>query len=462
MDDWNPYLVRRLPATLGVLAGVFTGIAALVVAGSAVETGSADTTSAVVEATHVPALLTRAGEHVELRYDAYCIELESEDAEASCDLSGAVFIRAGSAGRFRELPLRDDESSSQLVARVPDDIASSPRGFTYYAEIGATSGRATTTLPSGGASAPHQSLPLVSPVAIDLGRHEFGATARATARIAEIAWGDGADEAALEHGRNLTPIGASSFDVDPSGSIVLLDQANRRILRWGSGSRTPTRIPLSIAGQLADVSLGPDGSVHVLESVSEPGRTPLVRRFDSYGRALGTIGTAERTSSQIRQGPTGPVVLQQPSGQWMPVMSAGKPVAPEIQRRRGRAGRPLRGGGEIVVLRVDNEVRVAVVGSSEVRRSWRIASETALAEVQLADVLGDRVVLVVRVYEDAADEFVALVLDEDGLRSRVSLEAADWAETTPLGRFRLVSGSLYQLGSTPAGAFVDRFDLEVG
>jgi len=462
MDDWNPYLVRRLPATFGVLAGVLTGAAAFVAAGSAVESGRADTTAVVVEATHVPALLTQAGERVELRYDAYCIELENEDAESSCDLSGTVYIRAGAAGRFRELPLRGDGGASQLVARVPDDIASSPRGFTYYAEIAASSGQAATTLPSGGAAAPHQSLPLGSPVTIDLGRHEFGTTVHADERVAEVAWGEGAEQAGLEHGRNLTPTGASAFDVDPSGSVVLLDQANRRIFRWRSGTRAPTRIPLSIAGQLADVSLAPDGSMHVLESVSEPGRTPLVRRFDPYGRTLQKIETAERTSSQIRQGPTGPVVLQQPSGQWMPVMSAGTPIAAEIQRRRGRAGRPIRGGGEIVVLRVDNEIRVAVVGSSGARRTWRIVSKTMLAEVQLADVLGDQVVLVARVYDDAADEFVALVLGDDGLVSRVALDAADLAEIAPLGLFKLAGGWLYQLGSTPAGAFVDRFDLGVG
>ena len=59
------------------------------------------------------------------------------------------------------------------------------------------------------------------------------------------------------------------------------------------------------------------------------------------------------------------------------------------------------------------------------------------------------------------DEFVALVLGDKGLVRQISLASADWAETAPLGRFRLVGRSLYQLGSTPTGAFVDRFDLEV-
>lgn len=53
-----------------------------------------------------------------------------------------------------------------------------------------------------------------------------------------------------------------------------------------------------------------------------------------------------------------------------------------------------------------------------------------------------------------------LVLDEDGVRRSLSLDSADWAETSPLSRFRLVGSELFQLGSTPAGVFVDRFDLE--
>jgi hypothetical protein len=309
--------------------------------------------------------------------------------------------------------------------------------------------------------APHQSLPLGRAIEIDLGRHRFGDPSPADERVAEIGWGDGQNEAGLEQGRSLTPIGASAFDVDPSGVIVLLDQAHRRVLRWRNGSGTPTRIPLAIAGTLADMSLAPDDTIYVLESVNRVGRTPLVRRFDSYGGELEPTEIAERTSSQIRQGPSGPVVLQQPSGQWMPIAYAGSPVGPEIQRRRGRSGRPLRGGGEVVVLRRGNEIRVALAGPAGVRRSWRITSETALAEVQLAEPFGQNFVLVVRVLTDDEDEFVALVLDDEGLIQRITLDSADWAETAPLGRFRLVGHSLYQLGSTPTGAFVDRFDLEV-
>jgi hypothetical protein len=461
MDDrWNA-LGGRLVATIGLLAGALAGAAAFVVVGSAVAQRGADSNGPFVEATHLPPLLTAEGEPVDLSYDTYCIDSQSEEAEGSCALTGSVFIRPGAKGQFRELPLLSDGTAGRLVAQVPETIASSRTGFTYYAEIKAESGRASVTLPAGGASAPHQSLPLGRAIEIDLGRHRFGEPSPADERVAEIGWGDGQSEAGLEQGRNLTPIGASAFDIDPSGVVVLLDQAHRRVLRWRNGSGKPTRIPVAIAGTLADMSLAPDGTIYVLESVNRLGRTPLVRRFDSYGEELEPTEIAERTSSQIRQGPSGPVVLQQPSGQWMPIAFAGSPVGPEIQRRRGRSGRPLRGGGEVVVLRRGNEIRVALAGPAGVRRSWRITSETALAEVQLAEPFGQNLVLVVRVLTDDVDEFVALVLDNEGLIQRISLDSADWAETAPLGRFRLVGHSLYQLGSTPTGAFVDRFDLEV-
>ena len=59
------------------------------------------------------------------------------------------------------------------------------------------------------------------------------------------------------------------------------------------------------------------------------------------------------------------------------------------------------------------------------------------------------------------DEFVVLVLDRNGLVERFVVDSAEWAEASALGRFRLVGSSMYRLGSSPAGAFIDRFDLEV-
>ena len=123
-------------------------------------------------------------------------------------------------------------------------------------------------------------------------------------------------------------------------------------------------------------------------------------------------------------------------------------------------GRPVKNGDLVIVFRTESEVRAALVDPlRRQRRAWRITSDTSLAEVQLAEPVGPRLVLVTRVYSDSADEFEVIVLGAQGLVRRFSVDSVDWAETAPLARFRLVGGSLYRLGSNANSAFVDRFAL---
>ena len=304
------------------------------------------------------------------------------------------------------------------------------------------------------------SRPLENPVDIALGRHSFGDARRADVRLALAAWGDGHAQVGLEQGRQLGAIGPSAFDVDAAGTVSVLDQAHRRLLRWRKGARDPIRVPLSIAGTIADLAVGNDGSTYVLESTAEPGRNALVRRFDDAGRELEAIETAERASSQILMARDGALVLGHPSHHWMPVTVGGVPASREVQLRHGRAGRALQSGGEVVLLRHANELRVALTSGQSMTRSWRLTSDTPLAEVQLAEPMGHRLVLVVSVYTTTSTSS-PFALARNGLVDQFALDSADWAETAPLSRFRLVGKSLYQLGSTPAGLFVDRFELEV-
>jgi hypothetical protein len=115
-----------------------------------------------------------------------------------------------------------------------------------------------------------------------------------------------------------------------------------------------------------------------------------------------------------------------------------------------------------VVERVGvGEVRLAELAGDAVVRSWRITSATPLGEVQLAEPQGNRLIVVTKTYTDDRSEYVALVLDRSGIVNSFALDSLEWAESAPLARFRLAGSSLYRLGSTHAGLFVDRFDLEV-
>lgn len=464
MGSVHPHRRAWLVTVAGLLVGGVSGLSAALLVANAIAQRATATPQAVMEATHLPPLLTLPGERIALTYDVHCAPPDVEDAEQACRSAGSVFAREAGRGVFRELPLEERSTNGlrQLSMDVPGSLVASQDGFEYYAVLGPAGGESRIVVPPGGAEAPYRVRRLVDPTEIDLGSHEFGRTRSRSARVAAAPWGDGPHDVGLEQGRSIGAIGASSFDADASGTVFLLDEAHRRLLRWAAGDTVPARVPLSIDGRLADMAVAGDGSIYVLESVPPPGRTtPLVRRVDEHGRDLDVVATAERAPSQIRLGPNGPVVLESSSHQWMPVALDGEPAGPVVQRARGHSGRPLRGGGEVVVLRRDNELLVALVGGGGIRRSWRIESETALGEVQIAEPLGQRLLVVVRVYSDSASEFVALILGRQGLVDRFATEPAEWAETAPLGRFRLVGGSLYQLGSSSAGAFVDRFDLEV-
>jgi len=459
---------RTLAALTGAAAGAAVAAVLLVLAGTAVahrldrpDRPPGD----LIEATHLPPLLTAPGDPAELRYDVYCAAPDGDpESGAPCDAGGTVYVRPGDSGPFQALPLRLDASASagRYVAEVPESVYRAPEGFSYYAVLRNEQSGAATTLPPAGPLAPQRSRPLPAPVTIRLGTHVFGASRRASARVAAAAWGSGPGEVGLEQGPQLGPIGASSFDVDATGAVVVLDEANRRALRFGARPGTaPQILPLDVRGTIADLALEADGGMDVLETVADPGETPLVRAFDAQGRARGAWHIAGANASAVRAGPEGPVTLQYPAGQWRPVAEGGRGLTVDEQRRRGRAGRPLPGGEELVVQRVGQEARIAIVGRNGVRRSWRIESDTPLAEVQLAEPLGSRVVVVLRVYTDVRDEFEVLVLDGSGIASRFAVDAPAWAETAPLARFRLRGAALYTLGSTQRGMFVDRYDLEV-
>ena len=451
------------PSLLGLLVGAATSVAtvAMALGATAVARPEQAPPHSLLEATHLPPLLVMPGQRVSLAFDVHCAQAGVEDPEQSCRLSGSLFVRRGSGGPFRELALAEDDAAGlrRLDAAVPDALAQDSKGFEYYAEIEESGSGDRVRVPAGTDAAYHTYIAR-NAVDVELAARPFGSVRRGS-RVVSSPWGDGPLQVGLESGPNADPIGASSFDVDASGTVVLLDEAHRRALRFGQTAHVPEVIPLAIDGHLADLTIDENASMDVLESVAPPGRGPFVRRFDRVGRSLGAVETAERSPSQIRMGPNGPVVLEHPSHLWVPVAANGISLQPAEQLRHGRVGHPLRSGAEVVVYRTVDELRLALVSRGRIQTSWRIASPEHLGEVQLAEPLGDRLVVVVRVYDERSDEFRVLVLDRRGLVQQFAVGSADWAETAPLSRFRLIGGSLYQLGSDPAGAFVDRYDLEV-
>jgi hypothetical protein len=439
------------------LAGGAAGIAAGVIGGvalTAVSTAGptpAPIAAAVIDAAHVPLLLRLPGEPVRLRYAIVCAP---HDDGRPCDGSGTVYIRAGDSGPFRALPLeRGGESKDgRYYADVPAELASGR--FSYYAVLRDDSTGTAVTVPSGGAAAPQVSVPLRAPVTVELGRHDFGRVRTPDALVVAAAWGSAPQDVGLAGSRELGYSGPSSFDVEPDETVDLLDSVNGHVLR--SKNRRVQLVPLGTPAELADFAAETDGSFDVLE------KSGTLRRYRADGAQAWAQKLADRTWDKLAHGPAGPIVLQQPSEQWMPLTNQAAPLTRAAQARAAQDGRPLAGGrGLVVELASAGELRVAETAGPSVLRAWRVTSETPLGEVQLAEPRGDAIVVVTRAYTDDRDEFVVLVLDRNGLAESFSVASGSWTETAPLARFRLAAGGLYRLHTTQAAAVVDRFDLEV-
>jgi len=446
----------------GLILGVAGGIVGIALLAGGASGGAGDGGTSYIMAGHLPPLLTVAGQDVTIRYAIVCPPPGGDVSSGEpCDGGGDVYIRSGHTGGFERLSLTRGAGSAagRYFVDVPASIAADPRGFSYYAVLRDRDHGTELTVPAGGADAPQQSFPLRDPVTVALGAHSFGATRTADARVADAPWGDGVGQAGLLGGPTSMRIGPSSFDVSRDGTVALLDEMNDRVERWRGGALVGS-VPVEVAAATSDFAVGAGGTMYVIDGRSAAGDTPLLRTFAPDGLLVRARHIAERTWSQLRIGPRGPIVQQEPSEQWMPATDGAAPLDRAAQARAGSPGRPLADGSQLVVLRSGvGEVRLARIAGGAVRASWRVLSATPLGEVQLADATGDRVVLVVKAYTDTQDEFVVLVLDGRRLVQRFSVPSDQWAEAAPLAHFRLVGSSLYKLGSTPAGAFVDRYDL---
>jgi hypothetical protein len=440
----------------GLTAALLTGIGL----GAIPADEEAPAAPATVDAAHVPPLLALPGEPITLRYAIVC---PPRDDGQPCAGSGEVFARTADGGAFSRLPLQrgSDSREGRYFVELPPEISAARDGFSYYAVLRDDSSGATITVPSGGAEAPQRSLRMANPTEIKLGTHTFGRARHPDARVVAAAWGDGVGEAGLSGSRELGLVGPSAFDVSDGREVTLLDGVNGRIQRWSHGRATAT--PLDVSDSLSDFVVEADGTLDVLEPATLDTPFPRVRSFTPGGDLKWAQRLAERTWAKLARGPKGPLVQQQPSEQWLPAGDNGKALPRAAQAHRGRAARDVGDGRGVIVERVGpGELRVADTARGEIARSWRIASVTPLGEVQLAELLGNRLVVVVKAYDDGNDEFEVLVLDKSGIAERFALPSSAWTETAPLARFRLAGSSLYQLGSAPSGVFVDRFDLEVG
>jgi hypothetical protein len=401
------------------------------------------------EILHTPVLLARAGEPVELSFDVVC-GAEKDAPESHCNPTGSVFVRPVSGSTFSKLPL-EREPDGLLSAVVP--AGETGAGFDYYVVMDNGRGQ-TASLPEAGADAPQHVWPLGDWTTVDLGAAHFRQARVPSSLVRELSWGRGDAAIGLDSGREQSRIGPSAFDVAPDGSVVLLDQVNRRLVLLRRGIR-PAHVPIAFSGGEGDLAVDGAGTIYVLDSATRP----MVHAFTSAGASIATVALAEPTADMIRIGPSGPLVHSYPSEMWLPTGPGRPPFGPERQLATAQPARSADGGLGVVVHASSAAVRVALVRGDRVVRAWLLHGESSFGEVQLAEPYGDGMVVVVRLWNEKHAEFRVLRLGPKGLVQSFDVTPAEWAESASLSRFRLHGNTLYQLRSDPSGIEIAKFEI---
>jgi hypothetical protein len=401
------------------------------------------------EILHTPVLLARAGDPVELSFDLVC-GARKDAPESHCNPSGSVFVRPAGRSTFSKLPL-EREPDGLLSAVVP--AGETGTGFDYYVLMDNGRGQ-TASLPEAGADAPQHVWPLEDWATVDLSAAHFGQTRAPSSVVRGLSWGRDDAAIGLDSGREQSRIGPSAFDVAPDGSVVLLDQVNRRLVLLRRGAR-PAHVPIAFSGGEGDLAVDGTGKIYVLDSATRP----MVRAFTSAGASLATAPLAEPIADMIRVGPSGPLVHSYPSEMWLPTGPGRPPFGPERQLATAQSARGADGGIGVVVHASPAAVKLALVRGDRVVRAWLLHSESSFGEVQLAEPYRDGMVVVVRLWNEKHAEFRVLRMGAEGLVQSFDVAPAEWAESASLSRFRLHGSTLYQLRSDPSGIEIARFEI---
>lgn len=424
---------------------------------------------------HSPPLLVSRGESVELVYTAIC----GPDASGErCRPRGSVYVqilpRNGSG--YVEIPLVGGwwPRPEILTATVPASYTQE-EGFNYYTVIDDRRGE-SRTLPNGGAAAPQRAQTVDNWITVGLGTHQFGNTRTPDRTELTAAWGDGGAELGLNE---RVRFGPAAFDLAADRSPIVLDQVNRRFAiyprtpstaAWfGSGGGANSgviHVPIPFVGGEGDIAVGRDNVIYLLQHAGGDKLSPAITAYGRGGDIITVSPLAAPRADMIRIGPLGPLVHVYPLDMWIPAIGLScqlcphVPISPDQQIVLARPARTI-DGGEIIVRAYPSEIRLALVNATGVvTRAWRITSTTSLGGVYLAEPSEDSsLVVVTKLWTEDQAEYLALRLTTDGLAERFTLDAAEWAEMSTLGRFRKSGDRLYQMRSSPSGAQLVSFTI---
>ena len=411
-----------------------------------------------MDARHNPPLLIVPGEAAELEYDAIC-RFHPLDT-VGCEPSGQVFLTRND-GTQRTVTLNPGDAAHKwrLWTAIPADFLTAGTSFTYYATIRDDNTGASVTLPDAGVASPQHAFVANPTSQSSLSATTYPAPATPSATVVSGSWGGSDGQFGLTSGDQQARSGPTSFDVAGDGTTYVLDGVNGRLVSVAP-SGLSTSLPLAVQFPLerADLAVASNGALVLSEAVdtTTPGSLQLAV-VSTAGKLLAGAPIAGGIADQVRSTPAGTFVHVYPDDAWQGVVapigaSSGAPETPGI---------PATAAGEQLVSKVTpTEARFALVSNGTVSRFWRVTSPDQFGELQLAQLDGNDLVVVFRQFDDTHAQFRVLRMTSNGSITRdLIIDTAEYAETSPVSKFRLNAGQLFMARSDTSGFSVARYSL---
>jgi hypothetical protein len=390
-------------------------------------------------------VLVRAGERVLMPVDAVCATRDGRPCQATV----TVGVRTGTEGwgyvAARAVPgLRFD-----LTAPASRAVLGSESGAVdFFIRAKGPNGE---TASLGGARPGHALRFFVvrSLLTLEAPKVPFGSVRKGEVELF-LPWGTGPMRAGLVLGNESATLGPSSFDVDSSGRIHLVDSLQHRVAVFESGR--PIRESRVEMSARTAVAIDTGGVDHLADST---GSSVRVRSVDPAGNVGPELALGPKLASEIRAVGDHAFVRVLPLDAWVRVGGPAGAIS---------AGLPGPDGGELIRIGRERSVRVATVSGDRVIRAVELTSGWRLGEVALAQPDGRGgfvvVVRVARALPAPADQYQVVQVSGGRIVGTFAVASDDFAQSPPASRFRLgPDARLYQLTSSPEGVRIVRFGI---
>jgi hypothetical protein len=448
----------RGPARAGLLAMITVALVAVAVTVRAADQGVrpapvGPVPARVFEVFHGSPVLVRAGEDVRVPVDVVCVTGEGAACPAVASLrvveSGGRARRASAAAA----PNVEFDVSAATTRSVHGPVRSGSIRFQLSAHD--ASGQTRFLTQSEVAPPPLRLYVTKQMPRIEIPHLRFGRTERGR-RVLFLPWGTGPLRAGLRPGNESPTLGPSSFDVTPSGSIVLVDAMQARVAEFARGSLIRS-VPIA-DDPWADVAVDAAGRLFLASAAGSSDWAGQVRTIDAQGATRIVSSSIPGMPSEIRRSGNHVFVRLLPEDGWVPAQA---PL--DHGRLALSTGRPLGSGRRLLVAGTQDRVRVGIASGGRVRHAIELVSSQRLGSVQLAepDAHGG-IWIVVHVARDGAkpaDGYQVVHVSGDRRVSAFATPSGGYAESMALSRFRLgPDGAIYQMRTSAEGVGVFRYE----